>query len=33
MEITVDLAFEGHSLFVEAAVLGLQDPTDPNSEV
>ena len=33
MELTVDLAFEGHSLFVQAVVLGLQDPTDPNSEV
>jgi hypothetical protein len=33
MEVTVDLAFEGHSLFVQAAVISLQDPTDPNSEV
>jgi hypothetical protein len=32
MELTVDLAFEGHSLIVEATVLSLQDPTDPNSE-
>jgi hypothetical protein len=32
MELTVDLAFEGHKLTVEAAVLSLQDPTDPNSE-
>lgn len=32
MELTVDLAFEGHSLSVEATVLSLQDPTDPNSE-
>ena len=32
MEVTVDLAFEGHSLTVEAAVLSLQDATDPTSE-
>jgi hypothetical protein len=32
MELTVDLAFEGHSLSVEATVFSLQDPTDPNSE-
>ena len=32
MELTVDLAFEGHSLSAEATVLSLQDPTDPNSE-
>ena len=30
MELTVDLAFEGHSLIVEATVLSLQDPTDPD---
>ena len=30
MELTVDLAFEGHSLTVEAMVLSLQDPTDPD---
>jgi hypothetical protein len=32
MELTVDLAYEGHSLLVEVAVVSLQDPTDPNSE-
>ena len=32
MELTVDLAFDGHSLLVEAAVISLQDPTDPTSE-
>ena len=30
MELTVDLAYEGHSLTVEAMVLSLQDPTDPD---
>ena len=33
VELTVDLAFEGHSLFVQVAVISLQDPTDPNSEI
>lgn len=32
MELTVDLAVEGHSLLVEAFVLSLQDPTNPNSD-
>jgi hypothetical protein len=32
MELTVDLAFEGHSLMVEATVISLQHPSDPNSE-
>ena len=32
MELTVDLAYEGHSLMVEATVLSLQDPRDPNSD-
>ena len=30
MELTVDLAYEGHSLTVEAIVLSLQDPTNPD---
>jgi|KBSSwiStaDraftv2_1062776.scaffolds.fasta_scaffold89789_4 hypothetical protein len=32
MELTVDLAYEGHSLLVEAAVISLQDPKDPASD-
>ena len=32
MELTVDLDFDGHSLLVEAAVISLQDPTDPTSD-
>jgi hypothetical protein len=30
MELTVDLAYDGHSLTVEAMVLSLQDPTNPD---
>jgi hypothetical protein len=32
MQVTVDLAFEGHSLTVNATVLSLQDPTDPGPD-
>jgi hypothetical protein len=32
MEILVDLAFEGHSLVVQASVYSLEDPADPNSD-
>ena len=32
MTVNVELAFEGHDLLVEATVLRLQDPADPNSE-
>ncbi len=32
MELAVELAFEGHTLIVDAGVLSLVDPTDPNSD-
>jgi hypothetical protein len=32
MELAVELAYDGDRLVVDAAVLSLQDPTDPNSD-
>jgi len=32
MDVTVELAFEGHSLIVDVALFSLQDPADPNSD-
>lgn len=32
MELAVELAWEGHTLIVEAGVVSLEDPTDPNSD-